>query len=165
MYLKLYKHIKKTLMIKIEVLIKDKNWKKYLSNPNKYLNTQAKKINLKKYFKSKLINISILLTGNNDIKFLNKKFRKKNKTTDVLSFPSYDQNIMRTKLKSQKNLYLGDIALNLYKIDKGKNKFKIEFDKLWVHGLVHLMGYKHYKNKDFFKMKKIEDKIIKQLKC
>ena len=59
-------------MIKIEVLIKDKNWKKYLSNPNRYLNTQAKKINLKKYFKSKLINISILLTGNNDIKFLNK---------------------------------------------------------------------------------------------
>ena len=152
-------------MIKIEVLIKDKNWKKYLSNPNRYLNTQAKKINLKKYFRSKLINISILLTGNNDIKFLNKKFRKKNKTTDVLSFPSYDQNIMRTKLKSQKNLYLGDIALNLYKIDKGKNKFKSEFDKLWVHGFVHLMGYKHYKNKDFFKMKKIEDKIIKQLKC
>ena len=152
-------------MIKIEVLIKDKNWKKYLSNPNRYLNTQAKKINLKKYFKSKLINISILLTGNNDIKFLNKKFRKKNKTTDVLSFPSYDQNTIRTKLKSQKNLYLGDIALNLYKIDRGKNKFKSEFDKLWVHGLVHLMGYKHYKNKDFFKMKKIEDKIIKQLKC
>ena len=152
-------------MIKIEVLIKDKNWKKYLSNPNRYLNTQAKKINLKKYFRSKLINISILLTGNNDIKFLNKKFRNKNKTTDVLSFPSYDQNIIRTKLKSQKNLYLGDIALNLYKIDKGKNKFKSEFDKLWVHGLVHLMGYRHYKNKDFFKMKKIEDKIIKQLKC
>ena len=152
-------------MIKIEVLIKDKKWKKYLSNPNRYLNTQAKKINLKKYFKSKLINISVLLTGNNDIKFLNKKFRKKNKTTDVLSFPSYDQNLMRTKLKSQKNLYLGDIALNLYKIDKGKNKFKSEFDKLWVHGLVHLMGYRHSKNKDFFKMKKIEDKIIRQLKC
>ena len=152
-------------MIKIEVLIKDKNWKKYLSNPNRYLNTQAKKINLKKYFRSKLINISILLTGNNDIRLLNKKFRKKNKTTDVLSFPSYDQNIIRTKLKSQKNLYLGDIALNLYKIDRGKNNFKSEFDKLWVHGLVHLMGYKHYKNKDFFKMKKIEDKIINQLKC
>ena len=152
-------------MIKIEVLIKDKNWKKYLSNPNRYLNSQAKKINLKKYFRSKLINISILLTGNNDLRLLNKKFRKKNKTTDVLSFPSCDQNTIRAELKSQKNLYLGDIALNLYKIDRGKNKFKSEFDKLWVHGLVHLMGYKHYKNKDFFKMKKIEDKIIKQLKC
>ena len=93
-------------MIKIEGLIKDKNWKKYLSNPNRYLNIQAKKINLKKYFRSKLINISILLTGNNDIRLLNKKFRKKNKTTDVLSFPSYDQNIMKAKLKSQKDLYL-----------------------------------------------------------
>ena len=109
-------------MIKIEVLIKDKNWKKYLSNPNRYLNNQAKKINLKKYFRSKLINISILLTGNNDIRLLNKKFRKKNKTTDVLSFPSYDQNTIRTELKSQKNLYLGDIALNLYKIDRGKKQ-------------------------------------------
>ncbi len=152
-------------MIKIEVLIRDKNWKKYIPDPNRYLNNQGKKINLKKYLKSKFINISILLTGNDDIKFLNKKFRKKNKTTDVLSFPNYDQNIMRTKLKYQKNLYLGDIALNLYKIDRAKDKFKNEFDKLWVHGLVHLMGYKHYKNKDFIKMKKIEDKIIKQLKC
>ena len=152
-------------MIKIEVLIKDKNWKKYLSNPNRYLNIQAKKINLKKYFRSKLINISILLTGNNDIRLLNKKFRKKNETTDVLSFPSYDQNSIRSKLKYQKSLYLGDIALNLYKIHRRKNKFKSAFDKLWVHGLVHLMGYKHYKNKDFFKMKKIEDKIINQLKC
>ena len=150
-------------MIKIEVLIKDKKWKKYLSNPNRYLNTQAKKINLKKYFKSKLINISILLTGNNDIKFLNKKFRNKNKTTDVLSFPSYDQNIIRTKLKSQKNLYLGDIALNLYKIDKGKNKFKSEFDKLWVHGLVHLFGYDHKKDSSFKKMNFIEKKFLKKI--
>ena len=93
-------------MIKIEVLIKDKNWKKYLSNPNRYLNSQAKKINLKKYFRSKLINISILLTGNNDLRLLNKKFRKKDKTTNVLSFPSYDQNTIRTELKSKKNLGL-----------------------------------------------------------
>ena len=152
-------------MIKIEVLIKDKNWIKYLSNPNRYLNIQAKKINLKEYFKSKFVNISILLAGNNDLKFLNKKFRKKNKTTDVLSFPNFDSDKVKTKLKSKKNLYLGDIAVNLYKIDTKKSKFKTEFNKLWVHGLVHLMGHKHYKNKDFFKMKKIEDKIIKQLKC
>ena len=152
-------------MIKIDVFIKDKNWKKYISNPNKYLNKLAKKINLKIYFKSKLINISILLTGNNDIKFLNKKFRKKNKTTDILSFPYYETKETRTRLKLNKNTYLGDIIINLYKIDKRKNKFKSEFNKLWVHGLVHLLGYKHYKNKDFFKMMKIENKIIKQLKC
>ena len=152
-------------MIKVDVFIKDKNWKKYISNPKKYLNKLAKKINLNIFSKSKSINFSIRLTGNNEIRNLNKKFRKKNKTTDVLSFPYYDPNETRIKLKLNKTIYLGDIVINLYKIDKRKIKFESEFNKLWVHGLVHLLGYKHYKNKDFFEMMKIENKIIKQLKC
>ena len=152
-------------MIKIDVFIKDKNWKKYISNPNKYLNKLAKKINLNIFSKSKLINFSIRLTGNKEIRNLNKKFRKKNKTTDVLSFPYYGPSETRIKLKLNKTIYLGDIVINLYKIDKRKIKFESEFNKLWVHGLVHLLGYKHYKNKDFFEMMKIENKIIKQLKC
>ena len=98
---------------------------KILIKSKQYLNTQAKKINLKKYFKSKLINISILLTGNNDIKFLNKKFRKKNKTTDVLSFPSYDQKKSRTKLKSQKNFILVILRLICIKLIKEKINLKV----------------------------------------
>ena len=152
-------------MIKIDVFIKDKNWKKHISNPNKYLNKLAKKINLNIFSKSKSINFSIRLTGNNEIRNLNKKFRKKNKTTDVLSFPYYNPNETKIKLKLNKTIYLGDIVINLYKIDKRKIKFENDFNKLWVHGLVHLLGYKHYKNKDFFEMMKIENKIIKQLKC
>ena len=152
-------------MIKIDVLVKDKNWKKYILNPNRYLNKQAKKINIANYSKSKSITLTILLTGNNDIRSLNKKFRKKNKSTDVLSFPNFNFKEIKTKLKSRKNIYLGDIILNLYKIKNKKNKFKEEFNKLWVHGLVHLLGYKHYKNIDFYKMKKLENKIIKQIKC
>tara|TARA_A100001011_G_scaffold217998_1_gene225923 strand:- start:923 stop:1381 length:459 start_codon:yes stop_codon:yes gene_type:complete len=152
-------------MIKIDVFVKDKNWKNYISDPNKYLNKLAKRINLNFIAKSKSINFSIRLTGNKEIKILNKKFRKKNKTTDVLSFPYYIPSETKDKLKINKKIYLGDIVINLYKIDKTKNKFEKEFNKLWVHGLVHLLGHKHYKNKDFFKMMKIENKIIKQLKC
>ena len=85
-------------MIKIDVFIKDKNWKKYISNPNKYLNKLAKKINLNIFSKSKSVNFSIRLTGNKEIRNLNKKFRKKNKTTDVLSFPYYDPSETRIKL-------------------------------------------------------------------
>ena len=106
-----------------------------------------------------------MLTGNNEIRILNKKFRKKNKSTDVLSFPNYNPEEIKEKFKSKKKIYLGDIVLNLYKIDKKKNYFKKNFDKLWIHGLVHLLGHRHYKNKDFFKMKKVEDQFIKQLKC
>ena len=152
-------------MIKIDVFIKDKNWKKYISNPNKYLNKLAKKINLNFITKSKSINFSIRLTGNKEIRVFNKKFRKKNKTTDVLSFPYYETKETRTRLKLNKNTYLGDIIINLYKIDKRKSKFRKEFNKLLVHGLVHLLGHKHYKNIDFYKMIKIENKILKQLEC
>ena len=152
-------------MIKIDVFIKDKNWNKYISNPNRYLNQQVNKINFKKYIKSRLVNLSIMLTGNNEIRTLNKKFRKKNKPTDVLSFPNYNPEEIKEKFKSKKKIYLGDIVLNLYKIDKKKKYFKKNFDKLWIHGLVHLLGHSHYKNKDFFKMKKVEDQFIKQLKC
>jgi len=152
-------------MIKIDVFVKDKNWKNYISNPNKYFNKLAKKINLNFITKSKSINFSIKLTGNKEIRVLNEKFRKKNKATDVLSFPYYEAKEIRTRLKLNKNTYLGDIIINLYKIDKRKNKFRKEFNKLWVHGLVHLLGHKHYKNEDFYKMIKIEKKIIKQLKC
>ncbi len=153
-------------MIKIDVFVRDKNWKRHISNPEKYLNKKVKLINLGiKYIKAKKINFSILLTGNKEIKLLNNKFRKKNKVTDVLSFPSHAAKETKLRLNSEKNVYLGDIALNLYKIDKVKKNFKIEFNKLWIHGFLHLLGYKHYKNKDFYNMKKLEDKILKQIRC
>ena len=153
-------------MIKIDVFVRDKNWRKYIPNPNKYLNKKAKLIKLKKgLVKGKNINFSILLTGNKGIKFLNNKFRKKNKITDVLSFPY--NNVKKTKinLNNKRSIYLGDIALNFYKINKVKKNFKKEFNKLWIHGFLHLLGYKHYRNKDFYQMKKMENKIFKQIKC
>jgi len=153
-------------MIKIDVFVRDKNWKRYVSNPEKYLNRKAKLIDFKKGFiKTKNVNLSILLTGNKEIKLLNNRFRKKNKTTDVLSFPYYTAKETRIKLKNKGNVYLGDIVLNFYKINKEKKNFKKEFNKLWIHGFLHLLGYKHYRNKDFYQMKKLEDKIFKQTRC
>ena len=138
-------------MIKIDVFIKDKNWKKYISNPNKYLNKLAKKINLNIFSKSRLINFSIRLTGNNEIRNLNKKFRKKNKTTDVLSFPLKNNN------------YIGDIAISYEIINKRskKSNFFLELDKIWIHGYFHLIGYDHKKLKDFKNMIKKENLVLK----
>ena len=65
------------------------------------------------------------------------------------------------KKKELKDVYLGDIILNFYKINK-KN-FKKDFNRLWVHGFLHLLGYKHYKNKDFYKMNKLENLILKKI--
>ena len=148
-------------MIKIDVFVKNRNWKRYLSNPSVYLKSKAKHLNNSiKFVKNKKINFSVLLAGNEEVKKLNKKFRKKNKTTDVLSFPFYNYSEIR-KFKA-KNIYLGDVILNFYKIDK-KN-FKDNFNKLWIHGLLHLLGYKHSKNKDYYKMNKLEKIILSKIK-
>ena len=148
-------------MIKIDVFVQDRNWKKYIPNPSRYINHKKKYIkSVLDSLKIKKINFSILLAGHTEIKKLNKKFRKKNKSTDVLSFPFY--NIEDLKGNKNKSIYIGDIVLNFKKIDK-KN-FKMDFNRLWIHGFLHLLGYKHLKDKDFYKMNKLEKKILKKIK-
>ena len=64
--------------------------------------------------------------------------------------------------RSKKNIYLGDVAISYEIINKrSKNSnFFLEFDKMWIHGFLHLLGHNHKKKKDFKKMKKLEDKIL-----
>ena len=146
-------------MIKINVITNNTNWLNYIKNPNDYLDRKVNRINIKsRLFVKKRLFCTLLLSGNNEIKSLNKKFRKKNKITDILSFPYYSYNELK-KANSRKKIYLGDIIVNVHKINK-KN-FKIEFDKLWIHGLLHLVGYKHRFNKDFDRMNFMERKIFK----
>ena len=80
----------------------------------------------------------------------------------MLSFPFQSKSELKKQLKKKKEIYLGDIIVNLNEIDCKKNfkNFKIEFDQLWIHGLVHLFGYDHKKEKDFLAMNKIEKKYI-----
>ncbi len=151
-------------MIKINVITNNKNWLNYIKRPNSYLDKKIKKINLEDK-KLKKINIfcTLLLSGNKEIKYLNKKFRKKNKITDVLSFPFYKKKDLNKKLKKEKELYLGDIIINLNKIENKniKKNFEIQFNRLWIHGLIHLFGHDHKKHKDFKKMHQVEKKYFK----
>ena len=150
-------------MIKINVITNNNNWLTYIKNPNSYLDRKIGRLNSKdKKFSKKKIFCTLLLSGNKEIKILNKKFRKKNKTTDVLSFPFQTKFQLRKKLKNEKEIYLGDIIVNINKIKNKKfiKSFKIEFDRLWIHGLVHLFGHDHKKESDFLKMTKIEKKYF-----
>ena len=84
-------------------------------------------------------------------------------STDILSFPSFLPK--RLKLIRKKNIYLGDIATS-YEIINSRSKkgsFLQEFDKVWIHGLLHLLGYNHIKNKDYFKMNRIEKRILNSI--
>ena len=79
-------------MIKVNVINNNSGWFRFIKNPNRYIDRKVKKLNQKKKsFKKKIIFCSLLLSGSKEIKNLNKKFRKKNKSTDVLSFPFHSK--------------------------------------------------------------------------
>ena len=150
-------------MIKINTISNNKNWKQYLPNPSNFIQKKIKNLNRRiKNYKRKSIYCTLLLSGDREIKKLNKKFRKKNKTTDILSFPFHNKKNLKKHLRKDEKVYLGDIIINLNKIKNrhDKKKFKIEFNKLWIHGLVHLLGHDHKKKKDFNEMQKIEKKFL-----
>ena len=151
-------------MIKVNVEVNSKSWHKKIKNPKKYFNKKLKKISkIVKFFKGKNITFTILLTSSLNMKKLNKKFRNQNTSTDVLSFPFLSSNNL--KFIKQKKLYIGDMATSYEIINSRtkKNNFLLEFDKAWVHGLLHLIGYNHIKNQDYSKMNKIEKRILNSI--
>ena len=153
-------------MIRADVLVDNNSWKKYIRNPNIYIKNRLKKVEKKiNMFKKNKFKFTLLLSDHKEIKELNKKFRKKNKTTDILSFPFHEKKKLYNMIKNNNNIYLGDIIINLNKIVKQKQKqnFLIAFDKIWIHGLTHLLGHRHKSNKDFSAMQKLENKIIKSI--
>lgn len=151
-------------MIKVNVEVNSKSWHKKIKNPTKYLNRKLKKISkIVKFFKGKNVTFTILLTNSLNMKKLNKKFRNHNKSTDVLSFPFFSLNNL--KFMKEKKFYIGDIATSYEIINSRsqKNNFFLEFDKVWVHGLLHLVGYDHIRNHDYYKMNKIEKRILNSI--
>ena len=98
-------------MIKVNVEIENKSWHKKINNPKKYFEKKLKKIpKILKFTKIRNITFTILLTNSINMKKLNKKFRNKNKPTNILSFPFFT--LKSLKLIKQKNFYVGDIAVS-----------------------------------------------------
>ena len=152
-------------MIKVNVEVDCKPWLKKIKNPKKYFSKKLKKVSkIVPFFKEKNATFTILLTSSLNMKKLNKKFRNQNKSTDVLSFPYFSSNNL--KLMKEKNIYIGDIATcyEIIDIRSDESNFLLEFDKVWIHGLLHLVGHNHAKDKDYFKMYGIEKRILNSIR-
>ena len=147
-------------MIKANVILDNKKWQKYIKNPSIYIKNKLNKLSKFKDFKKKK-EFSIMLTDNKNMKNLNKKFRKKNKHTDVLSFP------FKQKKKIFNEIYLGDIIISFNHMNKPKNlnskEFKEKTIKIFIHGFLHLLGYDHIIEKDYKKMFHMEQKVFRSI--
>ena len=141
-------------MTKVNVIIDFSKWNKKISEPKNYIKKKVRKIKRNKFLKGNNKEFSLFLTSSKKMKNLNFKFKNKNKSTDVLSFPNNDK-FLNTN-------YLGDVAINFEIVDKRSKdtNFNYEFDRMWLHGYLHLLGFDHKKIKDFDKMSKIEKKIL-----
>ncbi|MDP3792836.1 MAG: rRNA maturation RNase YbeY [bacterium] len=114
----------------------------------------------------KNIEVSINLVGENKIKELNKKYRNKNKVTDVLSFPLRLAPL--AQVKSNAGVFdLGDIFICLSIAKKEAKRENIDIERklaqLTVHGFLHLAGYDHENSiAEAKKMEKLEEDILRK---
>ena len=113
------------------------------------------------------VTATVLLTGNAKVRQLNHDFRGLDKATNVLSFPQFSPTEL-SHLGKQKNVVeLGDIALAYqYVVAEAKSDNKLLIDHithLVIHGLLHLFGYDHTKDRDARQMEKLEIEIMDAL--
>ncbi len=148
-------------MINIDVFSDEKAWSKKLKKKDIFFKKICNAFPKKYKFLNKKVTFTLLLSNNKNIKKLNKVFRKKNKSTDILSFP------LDKKIKISKNTYLGDIIISYNYLDKPRSQdlksFKEKVTKIFIHGFLHLLGFDHKKNKDHSKMLKEENLLFKSV--
>ena len=148
-------------MIKINVFSDEKAWSNRLKNKGLFFKKICNSFPKKYKFQNKKVSFTLMLSNNRKIKKLNKSFRNKNKSTDILSFPFN----RKTKISNQS--YLGDIIISFNYMDKSKSKnlkiFKERVVKIFIHGFLHLLGYDHKKNNDYKKMLREEELIYKSV--
>ena len=148
-------------MININVFSDEKAWSKKIKKKELFFKKICDSFPKKYKFLNKKVHLNLLLSNNKKIKKLNKEFRKKNKPTDILSFP------FNEKLKISKQIFIGDIIISYNFINKPKSQklkiFKIKLIKIFIHGFLHLLGFNHLKNKDYIRMLKEEDRIYQSV--
>ena len=119
--------------------------------------------------KDKLL-VSVTLTNPENIKKINKEYRKIDRPTDVLSFPMFEKEEIDEIVKSQKWEYtdiLGDMVISIEQVENQSKEFGHSFERelsyMVVHSFYHLMGYDHIKEEDKQKMRPKEEFVLNEL--
>ncbi|MCB9091264.1 MAG: rRNA maturation RNase YbeY [Halobacteriovoraceae bacterium] len=102
-------------------------------------------------FEGKNIELVVNIVGESKIKVLNAQFRNKDKVTDVLSFPMWDnlrtQNSEESEIAAFEHIFLGEVFICLKKAELQAQEFGIdlysEILHLFAHGFLHIMGFDH----------------------
>ena len=148
----------------IEIAKESPEWNNYPAINENFLAEITKNIlsEYSNFTKVKEFELSVLLTDDNQICKLNREFRNKNYATNVLSFPDLDIHWTQILDFSPKTdyLYLGDIAFSYHTIHEEADNFKDHFVHLFIHSILHLIGYDHCNKKEADVMESLEVKFL-----
>lgn len=109
--------------------------------------------------------LSVVLTDDAGIRDLNRRYRRMDKPTDVLSFPQDDPRLIHSGAGP---VVLGDVVISVERAESQADEFKVsigeELDRLLVHGILHLVGYDHIKGgRQAKRMRDREEEVLKSI--
>lgn len=147
-------------MVEIFDLTKNKELEIYFNDIKKYYKKTLKILDI-----NDDLDLSLIIVGKNKIRTINRNYRNIDRETDVISFANIDSDDFDYLTD---DLNLGDIFINIDRVKsqakKYKHSIKREFIFLFVHGMLHLLGYDHMNLKDEELMFGLQDKIVGNLK-
>ncbi|MFA6080451.1 MAG: rRNA maturation RNase YbeY [Candidatus Gracilibacteria bacterium] len=100
--------------------------------------------------------INIIAVSLEEITRLNTQYRGKKGATDILTFPYLES--VQTEKDIAGEIYLCLEKIKLYASERGTT-YKEQLQYIIIHGMVHMMGYDHEREKDAQKMEEVEQKI------
>ena len=114
------------------------------------------------------VEVSLILTENQEIRLLNRDYRSLDKPTDVLSFPQEEDFTLWEQGLNPMPLALGDIIISLEKAAEQAREYGHSIERelvfLFIHGLLHLLGYDHQNPEDEAQMRAMQRDILTAIK-
>ncbi len=112
--------------------------------------------------------VSVLLSDDDQVRELNRRYRGRDRATNVLSFPTLDFEEGKASFPPPTgHVLLGDIALSFQRLSQEaveeKKPILDHFAHLLVHGTLHLLGYDHQNDEQAAVMEGIEETILASL--
>lgn len=110
--------------------------------------------------------VNVVITTPQNTRTINKEHRGIDKETDVLSFPMFEKDEIKT-LNPENEDVLGDMVISLNQVEKQAEEYGHSFERelsyMVVHSFYHLLGFDHMEEKDKKEMREKEENILSKL--
>ena len=144
------------MQVNYEVTVNEFPLKEIKSLYKKLVSVTEKKLDIQQEYC-----VSVIFVDSEAIQLINKQFRQLDQVTDVISFAVLDSETIDIP---EIEVELGDIFINTEYAQKQANEYghsvEREYGFLFVHGLLHLLGYDHLKKKEEIEMFRLQDEIL-----